>query len=371
MDKRTSLSSFSAEDVLASLPDGVALVDAKLNLLDVNPAMEALVGRSRAFLVGQPLKALFPQDDRLPGMVERCLATGRSANDFDRPLARPGAASSAVWVSVTPLHDEDGSPQGVLVVVRDFVSLRPFQEQMRRADRFSSLGVLAAGLAHEIRNPLGGIKGSAQLLAEESPSCREYTEVIVREAERIDALLGQLLGLARPSALALDRVNIHRVLDDILTLQREAAAGRGVRFVQNYDPSIPAVEADPAQLTQVVLNLVKNALEASPPGGTVQITTRMATETVLPASAPGGRPIPMVCLEVADEGPGIPPDVQARLFTPFFTTKTDGTGLGLSVANGIVERHGGRLELANGPRGGAVARCHLPVEHPPAMRDTR
>ena len=360
----------SAEDILATMPDGMALVDAKLTVVEVNPAMEALVGRSSSRLVGHPLKDLFPQDERLPALVERCLATGRVANDFERPLARPDQSPAAVWVTATPVLDTAGSPIGVLLVVRDFGSLHTFQEQIRRADRLSSLGVLAAGLAHEIRNPLGGIKGAAQLLAQEKPATREHTEVVVREAERIDALLSQLLTLARPTTLSLERVNIHQLLDDVLTLQRESAAGSEVSFEQRYDPSLPLLKADPAQLTQVVLNLVKNALEVSPPGGTVTITTRMATEFGLPASGPGGRVIPVVCFEVADMGPGIPPSVQARLFTPFFTTKPDGSGLGLSVANGIVERHGGRLELANAPEGGVVARCYLPVEPPPQMRET-
>lgn len=362
---------FSAEDILATMPDGMVLVDAKLTVVDVNPALEALVGRSRSRLIGHPLKELFPQDERLPALVNRCLSSGRAASDFERPLARPGQSTAAVWVTATPVLETAGSPVGVLLVVRDFGSLPTFQEQMRRADRLSSLGVLAAGLAHEIRNPLGGIKGAAQLLAKENPATREHTGVVVREVKRIDALLSQLLTLAQPATLSLARLNIHQLLDDVLSLQRETAAGQEVRFEQRYDPSLPILEADSSQLTQVILNLVKNALEVSPPGGTVTITTRMGMEFGLPASGPDGRVIPVVCIEVADMGPGITPAVQARLFTPFFTTKPDGSGLGLSVANGIVERHGGRLELANAKEGGVVARCYLPVEPPPAqMRET-
>jgi two-component system nitrogen regulation sensor histidine kinase GlnL len=359
----------SSEDIFATLPDAVALVDEKLSLLELNPAMEALAGRSRARLVGRPLKDLFPEDDRLPAIVERCLASGRSANDFDRPLALVDRPSAAVWITAVPLFDEAGATAGVLIVVREFGNLHTFQEQMRRADRLSSMGVLSAGLAHEIRNPLGGIKGAAQLLAKESPEALEYSEVIVREAERIDSLLGQLLDLARPTTPSLDKVNVHKLLDDILTLQREAVAAREVFFVKNYDPSIPSLEADPSQLTQVVLNLVKNAIEASPPGGTIKIITRMSTDFPLPASAPGGRTIPLICLEIVDEGPGFPAGISSRLFTPFFTTKTDGAGLGLSVAHSLMKRHGGMLELANGPEGGAVARCYLPVEQPTQMRD--
>jgi two-component system nitrogen regulation sensor histidine kinase GlnL len=369
MNHNTLRNLISTEDVFATLPDGVALVDEKLTLLEVNPAMEALAGRSRARLVGQPLKSLFPEDDRLPAMVERCLATGRSANDFDRPLTLPGRPSTSVWVTTTPVFDDKGAPAGALLIVRDFGNLHAFQEQMRRADRLSSMGVLAAGLAHEIRNPLGGIKGAAQLLAGESHSSHEYSEVIVREVERIDALLGKLLDLARPTDPSLDRLNIHQLLDDILTLQSETAAAREITVEKNYDPSIPPIEADPAQLTQVILNLVKNAHEATPSGGTIQVTTRMATDFALPAPGPGGRTIPVVCIEVADTGPGIPPGLEDRLFTPFFTTKTEGAGLGLSVANSIVERHGGRLELTNDPGGGAVARCYLPIEHPQQMRE--
>lgn len=369
MAKKNLRNSPSPEDILASLPDAVALVDEKLCLLELNPAMEALAGRSRRRLAGKPLKALFPEDDRLPAIVERCITTGRSANDFDRPLSLPDRPSAAVWITAVPLFGEDGETVGALVVIREYGNLQTFQEKMRRADRLSSMGVLSAGLAHEIRNPLGGIKGAAQLLAKESPGALEYSEVIVKEAERIDQLLGQLLDLARPTTPSLDKVNIHKLLDDILTLQRETTAAREVFFVKNYDPSIPPLEADPSQLTQVILNLMKNAVEASPPGGTINIITRMSTDFPLPASAPGGRTIPVICLEIIDEGPGIPPAVLGSLFTPFFTTKAEGAGLGLSVANGLVERHGGMLELANGPEGGAVARCYLPVEQPAQMRE--
>lgn len=369
MNHNTLRNLISTEDVFATLPDGVALVDDKLALLEVNPAMEALAGRSRARLVGQPLKSLFPEDERLPAMVQRCLATGRSANDFDRPLALPSRPATSVWLTTTPLLDKKGMPVGALLIIRDFGNLHAFQEQMRRADRLSSMGVLAAGLAHEIRNPLGGIKGAAQLLAGEKLSSHEYSEIIVREVERIDALLGKLLDLARPSTPSLVRINIHQLLDDILTLQSEASLARDIAVVINYDPSIPLIEADPAQLTQVILNMVKNAQEATPSGGVVQVTTRMATEFALPATTPGGRTIPFFCIEVADTGPGIPKGLEDRLFTPFFTTKTEGAGLGLSVANGIVERHGGRLELTNDPEGGAVARCYLPIDHPHQIRE--
>ncbi len=368
MDAPSLPGGFKAEDILATLPDGLALVDEKLIIVDVNPALEALAGRSRKRLVGRPLKEVFPGDDRLVSIVKRSLATGRSASEFDRPLERFGHPATAVWVTAIPLFSDQGRVAGGLVVVRDFGNLQTFQEQMRRADRLSSMGVLAAGLAHEIRNPLGGIKGAAQLLSKEAPGSAEFTAVIVREAERIDTLLGQLMDLARPTAPTVERVNIHQVIEDILTLQREAAAQRQVRFEQNYDPSIPALEADPSQLTQVILNLVKNALEASPPGGAVEVSTRMVTDVAIPASGPGGRAIPIACIEVADEGPGIPPGVEGRLFTPFFTTKSDGSGLGLSVANGLVDRHGGRLELTNGARGGAVARCYLPIDQPPQKR---
>jgi two-component system nitrogen regulation sensor histidine kinase GlnL len=357
------------DDILAALPDAVALVDRNLILLDLNPAMEDLAGQSRTRLIGKPLKELFAADERLAALMERCLASGRTATDFDRPLARAGQPPTAVWVSAVPILDTKGSPVGGILVIRDFGNLQAFQQQMRRADKLASMGILAAGLAHEIRNPLGGIKGAAQLLSREIPMGQEHAELIVREAERIDSLLGQLQDLTQPRPPALAPVNIHELVDYVLVLLREKASGCRVQFERCFDPSLPPLEADRDQLIQVILNLVKNALEASPPGGKVTLTTRVATELALPAAEPGGKPITLICLEVADEGPGLPPGAQDRLFTPFFTTKADGAGLGLSVAHGIVERHGGRLEVMNGPRGGALARCYLPVEQPPAPKE--
>jgi two-component system nitrogen regulation sensor histidine kinase GlnL len=234
------------------------------------------------------------------------------------------------------------------------------EESQRPADRLAALGQLAAAMAHEIKNPLLGIRGAAQLLREEllHDDLREYPEVIIREADRLNALLEEMLDFARPHPLKQETVNLHEVLDNVLALERPSCQARGILVRQQYDPSLPDISADRHRLTQVFLNLVRNAWEAMPHGGTLTLTTKTASEFV--RFKPGTGPI--LLIEVADEGGGISLEVQEKLFTPFFTTKPTGSGLGLVISHKIVEEHGGRLAMKSSPGKGTTVRVYLPAK---------
>jgi two-component system nitrogen regulation sensor histidine kinase GlnL len=228
-----------------------------------------------------------------------------------------------------------------------------------RGSRVGSLAAVAAGLAHEIKNPLGGIKGAAQLLAEElagHANVARFTTLITREVDRVSALLEELLELTRPPRLRLAAVNVHRVLNDVLVLQ-QTAAKVAVRLV--FDPSLPDIWADEAQLRQVFLNLVKNAIEAMDDGGTLTVTTRIETDFHV---RHGGRDRgQFLSVDVEDTGPGIPLEDCERIFTPFFTTKTSGTGLGLAVTERLVTQHGGTIRVESELGRGTRVRVRLPV----------
>ncbi|OQY65421.1 MAG: hypothetical protein B6D46_14000, partial [Polyangiaceae bacterium UTPRO1] len=215
---------------------------------------------------------------------------------------------------------------------------------------------------HEIKNPLGGIKGAAQLLAgalAADAESRRFTSLITREVDRVSALLEQLLELTRPPRLRLGAVNIHRVLQDVLALER-AAAGPALTVRLNFDPSLPDVWADEARIRQVFLNLVKNALEAMQRRGTLAITTRMETDFRVRAVGQE-RNRRYLSVDVEDSGPGIEPEDHERIFAPFFTTKNDGTGLGLSVSHHLVAQHGGLLRVESEPGRWTRFRVSLPV----------
>jgi two-component system nitrogen regulation sensor histidine kinase GlnL len=253
-------------------------------------------------------------------------------------------------VEASPLFDGP-SCVGTVVVLR----------VPRGGERALDFEALAAGLAHEIKNPLAGLQGSAELLAREAEgSARDYAQVIAREAKRVDGLVRELLDLARPAALQTAPVDIHQVLGDVRALSRGFPGADRVVFHDRFDPSLPPVHGDDEKLTQVILNLVKNALEAvaDRPEPSITLETSVATFRLRAAT---GRTRPLARVSIQDNGPGIPESMLARLFTPFSTSKPHGTGLGLAISRRIVEAHGGRIEVRNRAGGGVDASVYIPL----------
>jgi len=294
--------------------------------------------------------------------VEKTALSGMIVSDHENVVIRKTGHQTPVSVTTSPLLLESGEKAGVIVILRDLTNIRELERTVRHADRLSTLGTLAAGLAHEIKNPLGGIKGAAQLLEMEltaESELREYTRVMLKEVERVNRLLEDLLDLAAPKKLTLSRVNLNRTLNDIILLQQQSVHNLNVTFVQQFDPSIPQVLADEGLVTQLFLNLIKNAVEAVGESGLIRVTSRILSEYSL--TQKGERPSRMVVVEVADDGPGIRKEEQELLFTPFFTTKTKGTGLGLAICQKIVSEHRGMIKVDSAPGKGTTFTVMLPL----------
>jgi two-component system nitrogen regulation sensor histidine kinase GlnL len=329
-----------------SVGDAIVIIGADGGVVHLNPAAEELFGRSRERAVDLPARAL-PGGAQLAVISERARLSqeGQSA-DFPSPQD-PGVAIS---VEASPLFDGPDIA-GTVVVLR----------APRGGERALNFEALAAGLAHEIKNPLAGLQGSAELLAREAEgSAREYAQVIAREARRVDGLVRELLDLARPAALQTAPVDIHQVLGDVRALSRGFPGADRVVFTDRFDPSLPHVVGDDEKLTQVILNLVKNALEAvvDRPEPAITLETSVATIRLRSAS---GRTRPLARISVQDNGPGIPEAMLARLFTPFATSTPHGTGLGLAISRRIVEAHGGRIEVRNRSGGGVDSSVYIPL----------
>lgn len=350
------------QNVINSLSDGVIVVDTAGILIDLNPAAEHLLAVGASQVVGSPLECLAdgrPGNAWLAELAHATLAKGVARRHTEGRLRARGRDVS-VSASCAPVHGEDGVRHGAVVVLHDLTLEQSLGSTTRRVEQLASLGTLALGLAHEIRNPLSGIKGAAQLLraALSDPADVQATEVIIREVERLDGLLEQLRGLGTPTRLQLVPLNIHRVLNDVLSLQRQAPEWGSIVLRKEFDPSLPPISGDPAQLTQVLLNLVKNAVESLGGRGTLTVTTRMETNYRVQSRTQRRQFLSVI---VADDGPGVPEDVQSQLFSPFFTTKSRGTGLGLAVCHRIVTEHGGTIAHEPQPGGGARFRVTLPV----------
>jgi len=232
--------------------------------------------------------------------------------------------------------------------------------QLARADRLASLGEMAAGIAHEIKNPLAGIYGAAQILVNEFPEGdpkREIVGEMMTLVKRLDNTIKDLLNFARYTEPQFTKGNLNDVIDKVLFLVRQIPEGKRARIVREFDPGMPAIEMDPEQVKQVFLNLALNALQASPEGVTLTVRTRGD----VPAEGDEVRHrARYVMASLTDDGPGIPPDKLGKIFQPFFTTKESGTGLGLSMTRKILDLHEGRITAESGPGGGATFTVFLP-----------
>jgi two-component system nitrogen regulation sensor histidine kinase GlnL len=338
-----------ARAALDSIADAVVVVGADGGVLHLNPAAEELFGRSRERAVDLPARAL-PGGAQLAVVAERARVSQESQSGT---FPSPQDAGLPIAVEASPLLD-GATCVGTVIVLH----------LPRGGERALDFEALAAGLAHEIKNPLAGLQGSAELLAREAEGpAKAYAQVIAREARRVDGLVRELLDLARPAALQVAPVNVHDVLRDVLVLARALPGADGVAFAERFDPSLPPLHADAEKLTQVLLNLVKNAVEAvaGRPGAAIALETAVASQRLRTAS---GRTRPLARLSVRDDGPGIPDAMLSRLFTPFSTSKPHGTGLGLAISRRIVEAHGGRIEVRNRAGAGAEANVYLPLEPP-------
>ncbi len=269
-----------SEDVLASLGDGLVLIDVEDRVAFVSPRAEDLTGVSAAQCVGRTAERAFAANPWISDTA-KALRLGEVRRTSDAgELASPFGRRVAVQLVAAPIIDALGGVVGTLLLFRDMTAQRSLADAGERGNRAGNLAAVAAGLAHEIKNPLGGIKGAAQLLAEElgdDATGARFTTLITREVDRVSGLLEQLLELTRPPRLRLAAVNVHRVLNEVLTLRTRHGRARAHRPLV-FDPSLPDVWADEAQLYQVFLNLVKNAIEAMAGSGTLTITTRIETD---------------------------------------------------------------------------------------------
>jgi two-component system nitrogen regulation sensor histidine kinase GlnL len=354
-----------SSNVIDSVGDGVIVVDDRLAITLMNPAAEEITGISRKQALGAPFQVCFRGQDAITGMVEKTSTTGMTISDHENLVIRKGFRVIPVSATTSPLLTPAGDSIGTILVLRELTKIRELEEAVRQADRLSSLGTLAAGLAHEIKNPLGGIKGAAQLLERELPEgseLREHTTVMLKEVARVNKIVEELLDLTTPRRLAQSEVNLHKILGDIVMLQKQTARNRNIVFQQDFDLSLPPFLADEGLLTQLFLNLIKNAMEAMEEmerQGTIRIVTRFVSEYSM--TKKGRRRSRMVGIDITDDGPGMTEDQLTQVFTPFFTTKSGGTGLGLAICQKIVTEHRGMIKVDSKQGKGTVFSITLPL----------
>jgi two-component system, NtrC family, nitrogen regulation sensor histidine kinase GlnL len=353
-------STTDAAAVLGALPVPVILLDQENRFRHVNLAAEQFLGMSASSLAQLRLSDLITQDSPLFLLIEQVRQTEATIADHDMSLDSPRLRKQGITVQGSPLPEEPGS---VLLVIQDGSAARALDRQLAFRGAARSVSGMAAILAHEVKNPLSGIRGAAQLLeASVGPADRELAELIRDEADRIRALVDRMEVFGE-KPIQRNAVNIHRVLEHVRKLAQSGFAAH-VHFQENYDPSLPPVWGNRDQLVQVVLNLVKNAAEAVTHEGLPhpEIVLSTGFQHGMRIAVPGSTTRVDLPLYVAvrDNGPGIPDDIRPHLFEPFVTTRANGSGLGPALVAKIVGDHRGLIEVDSRP-GRTEFRLHLPV----------
>ncbi len=334
--------------VLNSVGNAIVVVDRSGQVRSANYAAEQMFGASAAMLIGRALSSLIPVDSPLFSLVDQVRRTETSVSEAGIRIESPLIGSHPITADATPLADEPGS---VVLSLRNSSIVEQIERQLNHRHAARSVMAMAAMLAHEVKNPLSGIRGAAQLLEQNAGDAdRELTRLICDETDRIVSLVDRMDAFADQRPLERDAVNIHQVLEHVRKL---AAAGtaRHVRFVESYDPSLPPVHGNRDQLVQVFLNLVKNAADAVPvEGGEIELITRYRHGIRLAVQGNESRLALPLEVVVRDNGDGIPDDLRPHLFDPFVTTKRNGTGLGLALVAKIIGDHGGIIDVDSEPR---------------------
>ena len=258
-------------------------------------------------------------------------------------------------LSAAPLKDDKGRELGAVLIIRNLREIEELKEKVRRSERLAAVGRLAAGMAHEIRNPLSSIRGFAQFFLNrfrEQKTEQEYASIMIREVDRLNRVITELLDFARPREPRREVCSLKDIINYTLKILSPELAGKKVRVEQNYEKELPPVAADQEQLSQAFLNLLLNALDAVEEDGEIIIGLQRLPDR----SA--------VYVTIADNGSGIPPENMEKVFEPFFSTKPKGTGLGLAIAYRIVENHGGEISVNNRQGGGTIFSITLPLHDP-------
>jgi len=335
----------SVKEILDAITIGVVLLDNSGKIVFANKATEEILEEKQSSLLGKHLVSLLSEGD------ER-LGTRREDNVF---FYRKDKDRRPLKLWAVPYHDAKKKIRGKIVNLQDMTRVYKMQQEMLKMDRLAYLGELSSALAHEIRNPLAGIKTTAQALDEElsgDDPKKEYIDRIVKEIDRLNDLLRTFFSFAKPKSLDLVPYQVEHLIKEVRGLLGKEAENARVTVKEKYAAALPPVWMDVTQMKQVLINLFLNALQAMPAGGQVGIEADGAN------SAKG-----WVQIRMQDTGEGISPEHLSTIFDPFFTTKSKGLGLGLSISQKIVEGHGGSIEVESSTGQGSIFIINLPVVH--------
>jgi two-component system sensor histidine kinase PilS (NtrC family) len=331
------------DDIVRSISSGLITADDDGRIIGVNPAAREILRDRRGALIGQSLSTVLPSyaKELMNEPPKRADVTGRRAD----------GSEFSMGYTLSALVDANGNPSGLLLSFQDLTEIKTLRDQAERARQLAVLGQLATGLAHEIRNPLSSISGSVEMVRESnalSPEDGRLLGIVISEVERLNSLVTTMLQVGRPSSIEPQPIDLRSIASDVVAVARgEASPSNGLR-IDEISPVEPVIaRVDPDRMRQVLWNLVKNAVQASPYRSTVEVRTGRNGD---------GRPF----VEIADEGPGISEDRRERLFDMFYSGRSHGVGLGLALVKQIVDQHEGQIDIMDRAERGTIFRVTLP-----------
>ncbi len=340
------------EALVNSLEAAIILFNKKAVITFINKTGEEFVGKGSKELIGRRFKELFPEEKVVSRLIKKTISEGRSfsGREVDINIGR----TANVDFNLSPFF-LDGENEGSLLSLRENIAIAEREDYS-----FDSLVYLLGSIAHEIKNPLGGIKGAAQLLRDKvkDKNSTEYISLIVRETDRLNSVLQDYLTISRKPVL--HQVNIHEVIEKAISIMNIPLKNGKIPIHRLYDPSLPRVSGDEGKLLQVFLNIIKNAIEAMPRGGRLSITTKPSSEYVMQR----GKIRRWAVTSIEDTGKGIPQDELQKIFLPFYTKKKRGTGLGLALSKKIIKDHNGfiKVESPHQANRGTTFQIYIPFE---------
>jgi two-component system sensor histidine kinase PilS (NtrC family) len=336
------------EVVMRSVGAGLIVLDRDHTVTVLNRAAEEISGHRGAEIIGRPWSALFgsvPMAEIEAAIAERPHASER----HETILARPDGSRLPVRMTFSALRSADGRRLGLIAVCEDLSAIREMEDRMRRADRLATLGRLAANIAHEIRNPLASLTGAIEALAgtHAAHDDREHlTQIVLRESDRLNQMIRSFLDYARPTPLSTQAVDVSEMLDEVLVLLEHRELPGGLKIARDFPPGL-TWPVDAQRLRQALWNLCLNAVQAMPDGGELTVSARAEAR--------------LLKISVADTGEGIAATDLAHVFEPFFSTKAEGSGLGLALVHRIIHDHGGEIEVRSQTAMGTTFLLTLPL----------
>ncbi len=330
------------ETLIESIGSGIIITEMNDTITYINQAAEKILGYSKGEVIGKPF-GIFELNEKQNISYSFFNHSDNLDTRREGRLKRKDGKEIPVGFTINYHLSLTGKAIGKIIIFRDLTKVYRIQEEMLKMDRLVSLGKLASGIAHEIRNPLAGIKTTAQALGEEMAKDdpkREYLNRITKEIDRLNELLKTFFSFAKPQMLLLAPCHLKEIVDAIIPFLIKEISDHGIRFVESYHPQLPKIKVDKIQMHQAFLNLFLNAIQAMPNGGELRLE---ASPVVIPSV--DGSKLNYVRVVVSDTGKGIPSHILPKIFDPFFTTKPKGIGLGLSITYQIIKKHGGTIQV--------------------------